>query len=256
MSSSSSQETNPLIAVSNSIQLVGQNQNATRRRRPSSARLSSEVHLEEDVTPSDEYLLTMMRLRGRLRLKLMLVTCIAVLVVVFSFFVYPRQIIYITRNATLEAFNMREGNCVLNWTSGLPLPQNLSDCVPTVTGHLDLTVRLENSNYVAINVHRYHALIRFANLTMGEFTRNEPLLVEHGFVDVNQSVSLSSRFFDSNYTMFSLGLLSSIRELGKGHFTLQLIGEVDATVLGLEFNTTFNIPLQFENVTSTNNNQQ
>jgi hypothetical protein len=237
-----------MILNSNSIQFI---QNPTARRRLS-ARLSREgVQLEENVAPSDEYLLTMMRLRVQLRLKLMLVTCIAVLVVVFSFFVFPRQIACTTRNVALSEFDVRERNCALNWTSGVaPLPTlNFSEFVPTLTGHLNLTVRLENLNYVAINVHRYHALIRFANLTMGEFTRDEPLLVEHGFVDVNQSIVLSSSFFDTNSTIFSLGLLSSIRELGKGHFTLQLVGEIDATVLGLEFNTTVNIPIRLRYAT-------
>jgi hypothetical protein len=181
----------------------------------------------------------------------MLVTCIAVVVAVLSFLAYPRQIAFKTRNVELTQFDVHERNCALNWTSGVaPLPAlNFSACVPTVTGHLNLTLRLENSNYVAFNVHRYHALIRFANLTLGEFTRDEPLLVEHGFADIDQSIVLSSSFFDANSSVFSLGMLSSIRELGKGHFTLQLIGGVDATVLGVSFNATVDIPIRLRYTT-------
>jgi hypothetical protein len=208
--------------------------------------------LEEDVTPSDEYLLTMMRLRSRLRLKLLLVVCIAVLVAAFSFFAYPRQIVYTAQNATLEEFHVREGNCLLNWTSGIPLPTNLTMCLPTVTGHVDLTVRLQNDNYISMMVRRYHAMIRFANLTFGDFTRTEPIVIERGFRDVNQSVRLSSAFFGTNASIFSASLLSALREAGKGHFAWQLIGEVDATVLGIPINTTFNIPLQLGNYSLNN----
>jgi hypothetical protein len=256
--SSSSQEAASLLANTDNH---SNNNTAVLRRR---SRLSMTVgsrpvssgelgDLEDDVTPSDEYLLTMMRLRSRLRLKLLLVVCIAVLVAAFSFFVYPRQISYTTQNATLEEFYVREGTCALNFTSGNPLPINISDCVPSVTGHVDLTVRLQNDNYVSMLVHRYHAMIRFANLTLGDFTRTEPIVIEHGFRDVNQSVRLSSSYWGTNLTIFSAAVLSGLREAGKGHFAWQLIGEVDASVLGIPFNTTFNIPLFFGNLSLNNN---
>ncbi len=227
---------------------------------PMRARAALRSSDDERVTPTDEYLLTMMRLRTRLRLQLCLIAVVALLLMAVTFFVYPREIVSKARNATLVQFKVDEGLCKLNFSflehagrgGDWPFPPgfNVSQCVPNVTGKLDLTVRLRNDNWVTVVVHRYFAEIQFANLTLGGFHRDEPLVMQHGFTDVRQLVDISSVDFSKNVTLFTFGLLGALREVGKGHFAFNLHGQVDASVLGIMFNTTVDIPLLLTNSTT------
>jgi hypothetical protein len=224
-----------------------------RRTLRSSSQRRSSTSLALNASPADEYLLVMMRMRTQLRLQLCLIAAVALLLAVFTFFVFPRELGVDAENASLEHFNVVESPCVLdfsNFTWPLPATFNFTACLPQVTGSLDLTVRMINDNWVTVVVHRYYADIMFANLTLGSFERTEPLTIVHGTANFRQLVAISSDKFDRNYTAFSLGLLQALKLVGKGHFSFTLVGRVDASVLGVSFNTSVSIPLQLTNSTN------
>jgi hypothetical protein len=193
----------------------------------------------------------MLRMRTSLRLQLCLIATVAALLAVFTFFIFPRALDVKALNASLLKFDITESPCQITW----PFPRdfNFTRCFPQVTGELNLTVQMTNDNWVNVIVHRYRADIMFANLTLGSFRRDDPLDVAHGKHDLQQTVAISSVGFDRNYTAFSFGLLQALKLVGKGHFSFTLVGAVDASVLGIPFNTTVSIPLLLTNATNVEN---
>jgi hypothetical protein len=177
-----------------------------------------------------------LRLRRTYRLKMLALIFFAVMIAVFSFFVYPRDITFDTEHMVLTNFSI----------SNLPNkthPFN-SSIIPEVTGELEFDMLIENSNFVGIDLLDYNLKILYGELTLGKLERMSPFMVVPGVNRLAQVVQLSSKYLDNN-TANVLYLESVLKQVGGGSFNWRVEGNVSVAIFDIPYSTSvsFGIPI-------------